>query len=296
MEITSESVLKKPKRLTSVVWNHFERVKKNEVCYAVCIHCTKKLSGSSNSGTTHLRNHLMRCLKRSNFDISQLLVKKRKKDNSHSITNISADEEPRNEENTVRSSFKYEPEPKIEEVISLGSARFEQERSRLDLTRMIILHGYPLSMVDHVMQGKFNEIAQQAGAESGKSLLLDNPDHWNSTYLMLETALEYKAAFSQLQESDTACTMVPLDEEWEWASSICSYLKLFVEIMNVVKLALEPDCSCSTPVNWKLVRMPMVQVGAFRMLRGKVTLTTPEQAAVRLLFLVIWTRALRMRM
>ncbi|KAK6934128.1 Zinc finger, BED-type [Dillenia turbinata] len=501
MEITRESVLKKPKRLTSVVWNHFERVKKNDNCYAVCIHCTKKLTRSSNSGTTHLWNHLMRCLRRSNFDISQLLVKKRKKENPHSITNINADEEPRNEENIVRPSFKYEPEPKIEEVISLGSARFEQERSRFDLTRMIILHGYPVSMVDHVgfkifvknlqplfdpmiksaleddcmliyvkekqkvcemikkfhgrtslavdlwtspenarylcltahyidedwklqmkklnfitinssrteedmlsegimkslmdwdieqklfsmtcgdsstkddvvyrikdrlsqarpllsngqffdvqcaahvlnllvqdamdtlkevthkiretiryvkssqmMQGKFNEIAQQAGVESGKSLLLDTPDHWNSTHLMLETALEYKAAFSQLQESDTACTMVPSDEEWEWSSSITSYLKLFVEITNVftgnkcptanlelfneytisssssgdcgsgnslsnssrdqlksfdkflhetsqsqsivVKPALEPDCSCSTSVNWKLVRMP----------------------------------------
>ncbi|KAF4386860.1 hypothetical protein F8388_006815 [Cannabis sativa] len=89
MEISNDSATKKPKRLTSVVWNHFERVKKADICYAVCVHCNKRLSGSSNSGTTHLRNHLMRCLKRSNFDVSQLLAaKRRKKDSTISLANF----------------------------------------------------------------------------------------------------------------------------------------------------------------------------------------------------------------
>lgn len=93
MEIPNDSATKKPKRLTSVVWNHFERVRKGETCYAVCVHCNKKLSGSSNSGTTHLRNHLIRCLKRSNFDVSQLLAaNRRKKDSTVNLTNITYDE------------------------------------------------------------------------------------------------------------------------------------------------------------------------------------------------------------
>ena len=45
MEVSNDSPVKKPKRLTSIVWNHFERVRKADICYALCIHCKKKLSG-----------------------------------------------------------------------------------------------------------------------------------------------------------------------------------------------------------------------------------------------------------
>ncbi|OMO92571.1 Transferase [Corchorus olitorius] len=151
MEVANESATKKPKRLTSVVWNHFERVRKADICYAVCVHCNKKLSGSSNSGTTHLRNHLMRCLKRSNYDVSQLLAaKRRKKDAPLTIANISYDEGQRKEEFIKPTIVKYEQEQRKDEVFNLGSSRFDQERSQLDLARMIILHGYPLGMVEHV--------------------------------------------------------------------------------------------------------------------------------------------------
>ncbi|KAJ1380629.1 Zinc finger, BED-type [Sesbania bispinosa] len=420
MEISNDSGTKKPKRLTSVVWNHFERVRKADICYAVCVHCNKKLSGSSNSGTTHLRNHLMRCLKRSNFDVSQLLAaKRRKKDNPVSLANISFDEGQRKEEYIKPTIIKFEQEHKKEEIINYGSSKFDQERSQLDLARMIILHGYPLNLIEQVgfkvfvknlqplfelqpnsgvevscieiyrrekekvydminklygrinlsmemwssienssylclsahyideewtlqkkilnfvtldsshtedllpeviikclnewdidcklfaltlddcsiddditlrikervsekrpylstrqildirsaahllnsivqdamdalheviqkiresiryirssqeVQGKFNEIAQRAGINSQKPLFLNFPLHWKSTYLMLETAVEYRSAFSVFQEHDPSYSSILTDEEWEWATSVTGYLKLLVEIMNV---------------------------------------------------------------
>lgn len=151
MDVSNDLAMKKPKRLTSVVWNHFERVRKADICYAVCVHCNKKLSGSSNSGTTHLRNHLMRCLKRSNYDVSQLLVaKRRKKDNTVSIANVGFEEGQRKDEYIKPVVIKYEQDQRKDEVFNVGSSRFDQERSRMDLARMIILHGYPLSMVEHV--------------------------------------------------------------------------------------------------------------------------------------------------
>ncbi|KAI9187190.1 hypothetical protein LWI28_025323 [Acer negundo] len=367
MEISNETAVKKPKRLTSVVWNHFERVRKADVCYAVCVHCNKKLSGSSNSGTTHLRNHLMRCLKRSNYDVSQLLSAKRKrKDTNVAFANITFDEGQKKDE-YVKPIMKYDPDERKDEVISLGSSRFDQERSRHDLAHMIILHGYPLTMVDHVgfkvfvknlqpmfevvpnsvmenscmeiyekekqkmndmlsklhsrinlaveiwssaekveylcltahyidenwrlqkkilnfvtldsshtedmlpeviirclmdwnvdnalealrevtqkirgsiryvkssqvTQGKFAEISQQVEINSQRSLVLDCPIRWNSTYAMLETALEYRNVFNVLQENDSEYFSALTDIEWEWASSITGYLKLFVEITNV---------------------------------------------------------------
>ncbi|XP_027187264.2 zinc finger BED domain-containing protein RICESLEEPER 1-like, partial [Cicer arietinum] len=151
MEIPNDSGAKKPKRLTSVVWNHFERIRKADICYAVCVHCNKRLSGSSNSGTTHLRNHLIRCLKRSNFDVSQLLAaKRRKKDNTVSLANISFDEGPRKEEYVKPTFVKFEQEHKKDEMINYVSGKFDQERSQLDLARMIILHGYPVTVVEQV--------------------------------------------------------------------------------------------------------------------------------------------------
>lgn len=420
MEISNDSGIKKPKRLTSVVWNHFERVRKADICYAVCVHCNKKLSGSSNSGTTHLRNHLIRCLKRSNFDVSQLLAaKRRKKDNTVSVASIGFDESQGKEEYVKPTIVKFEQDHKKDEIITFAGRKFDPEKSRLDLAHMIILHGYPLAMVEHVgfkvfvknlqplfefmpnsgvevscmkiyrrekervynvinklhgrinlsiemwsseenssylcvaahyideewmlqrkilnfialdpshtedllpeviikclnewdidcklfaltlddcsiddditlrikqrvsekrpflctrqlldirsaaflinsmvqdaidamheviqkiresiryirssqvVQGKFNEIAQQAGINSQKALLLDFPSHWKSTYLMLETALEYKSAFSLFQEQDPSYLSFLTDEEWEWTTSVTSYLKLLVEITNV---------------------------------------------------------------
>ncbi|KAL0306746.1 UNVERIFIED_CONTAM: Zinc finger BED domain-containing protein RICESLEEPER 1 [Sesamum radiatum] len=43
-------------------------------------------------------------------------------------------------------------------------------------------------------QEKFNEIVQLVGINWQKGLFIDNPFRWNSTYMMLEAALEYKEA------------------------------------------------------------------------------------------------------
>ncbi|KAL8046698.1 hypothetical protein ABFX02_08G192756 [Erythranthe guttata] len=432
MEIVSEVPAKKTKRLTSVVWNHFERVRKADAQYAICIHCKKKLSGSSNSGTTHLRNHLLRCLKRSNYDVSQILSAKRKrKETSQSpigqsnlgLTSINYEDGKIKDEILIPMPLKVELEQKKEDInqtINLGSVKFDQERSRLDLARMIMLHGYPLAMVDHVgfkifvknlqpmfevnnnsaveidcmaiyekekqkvydaihylhgrislsldmwgspesseyisltanfidedwrlqkkmlnfisldpshtddvlseviiksltdwtidrklfsmtfddcsayeimvfkikdwlsqnrpllkggelfdvrcvthllksivqevmescrdlihkirecirhvkstqaLLAKFNEISEQVGISSGRRLILDCPMQWNSTYMMIVSALEYRAAFCLLQEHDHSYSKTLTETEWEWACSIAGYLKVLLEFTNVV--------------------------------------------------------------
>lgn len=432
MEILNEIPAKKTKRLTSVVWNHFERIKKADAQYAVCIHCKKKLSGSSNSGTTHLRNHLVRCLKRLNCDVSQILSAKRKRNETSQsplhqsnlgIAAISYEEGRIKDEILNPTPLKFEQEQKIEEAIQtihLGSVKFDQERSRLDLARMIMLHGYPLTMVNHVgfkifvknlqplfdfningaieldcltiygkekqklyegfrhfhgrislaidmwgshenaeymcltanyidddwrlqkkmlnfktldsshtddmlseviikclrdwdidqklfsmtfdgcsayeimvfrikdwlsqtrplsktgelfdvrcvthllrsivqevmescpdlihktresirhvkstqtLLGKFSEIAEQVGISSGKRLVLDCPMQWNSTYLMLESAIEHRGAFSLLQEHDPSYIKALSETEWEWASSVAGFLKFLLELTKTV--------------------------------------------------------------
>ncbi|KAL3502852.1 hypothetical protein ACH5RR_037301 [Cinchona calisaya] len=419
MEIPDEAVIVNSSRLKSVVWNDFDRVKKGDTLVAVCRHCNRKLSGSSTSGTSHLRNHLIRCRRRSNHDVSQLLTRGKKKDGSLAVANRNFGQQQRKGESLSILSTNFALGIRKDGSITTGSINFDNKRSRLDLARMIILHGYSLMMVEHfgfrifvrnlqplfepvtfdrveadckeiyqiekqkineelaklpgkislcadkwvanagakylsltahyidnawqlkkkilnflmldplqtedmlsdaimtslknwdidrkvfsitvdnhsrddvivrkmrdqlcelrylvcngqlfdvrcaanvvklmaqdaletsfeiahkiresiryvrssqAVQDKFNQVVQLAGVNSQKSLCLDNPLQWNLTYIMLEAAVEYRDAFVLLQEHDSLYTVCPSGREWDRASSISSFLKLFVEVSNV---------------------------------------------------------------
>jgi hypothetical protein len=85
---------------------------------AECNYCQKKLGGSSKNGTKHLLDHFQRCPRRTIRDIRQsILVKEQKK---------------------VDGSSSY-----------LSNYTFSPENSRKDLAEMIIVHEYPLTMVEH---------------------------------------------------------------------------------------------------------------------------------------------------
>ncbi|XP_065619975.1 zinc finger BED domain-containing protein RICESLEEPER 1-like [Quercus suber] len=101
----------KKRKLTSDVWNHFiKETDQNGMVRAKCKHCGKPFSGSSKDGTTHLKNHLNSSkCKRSQKETGGL--------ENPTVTN--------------------------------GNFVFDEERSGLDLVRMIFKHGYPLNMVEH---------------------------------------------------------------------------------------------------------------------------------------------------
>lgn len=419
MEILDKPITVKPSRLKSVVWNDFDRIRSGETFVAVCRHCKKILSGSSSSGTSHLRNHLIRCRRRSNHDIVQFITaREKKKEGSRSHLNVSSAPQQKRDEILQLVDAQYEHDHPKGEHINYGNVFFDQKRSEVDLARMVILHGYPLTMVEHIgfrmfvrrlqpsfelvtsekieagcmeiykkekqkvyeildkLPGKigltfdtwtasedakylcltahyidetwqlqkkvlnfvpnnpshtedlvsevimtclmdwdidrklfsitfdsgsttdniafrirerlfqnrfllcngqlfdvrcaanvlklmvldvleasgeimhkirgsiqyikssqnvhhcFNELAQQVEVDCQKYLCLDNPFHWNSTYFMLEAALEYRNAFLLLLERDPLYTSCPSNVEWERASSLTSYLKLFFEVTN----------------------------------------------------------------
>lgn len=417
MEITEEAVVVNSSRLKSVVWNDFDRVKKGESFAAICRHCKRILSGSSTSGTSHLRNHLIRCRRRSNHDITQLLTRGKRKQTALAISNFSYNQSPMKNEMVTVASTNFEQGVKVRNV-NAGSLSFDQRRSQLDLARMIIMHGYPLGMVEdigfktflqnlqplfdfvtvngieadcmeiykkekqrvyeeldklpgkvslsadrwstnggseylcliahyiddswipkrkilnflcidpsqaeellselimtslrnwdidrklfsltidnratydkivcrirdqlcqhrflmcegqlfdvrcaastvkllvqdvleasreitnkvretiHYIKGtrgtqeKFNEIVQLVGINGQKLLSVDNPFQWNSTYVMLEAALEYKEAFPQLQEHDPGFSMCPSGIDWDRLRGITSILKYFHDMFN----------------------------------------------------------------
>jgi hypothetical protein len=416
----SDAVIVKSSRLKSVVWNDFDRIKKGDTCVAVCRHCKKKLSGSSTSGTSHLRNHLIRCQRRSNHGLAQYITaREKRKEGTLAIANFSLDQDTNKDDTLSLVNIKFEQAQLKDESVNTGSSNFDQRRSRFDLARMIILHGYPLAMVEHVgfrafvknlqplfelvtvnrveadcieiyekerkkmnemldklpgkislsadvwtasgdaeylcltsnyideswelrrrilnfiridpshtedmlseavmsclmdwdidrklfsmildscstcdniairigdrlMQNrflycngqlfdircvanvlnvmsqlalgavseivnkirettryikssqtvleKFNEMAKEVGIMTQKCLFLDNPMQWNSTYSMLEAALEFKDVLILLQENDTAYSIFLSEIEWERLTAVTSYLKLFVEVLNI---------------------------------------------------------------
>ncbi|KAH6764482.1 hypothetical protein C2S51_015731 [Perilla frutescens var. frutescens] len=104
------------RKLTSVVWQHFKKKKINGVDKAECNYCKKKLVGSSKNGTKHLHGHFKICPLRAHRDIKQSILNPTKKKDGGTV---------------------------------LGTYTFDQENSRQQLARMIILHEYPMNMVEH---------------------------------------------------------------------------------------------------------------------------------------------------
>lgn len=110
---------KRKRKTTSGVWEYFDKVTIKGRERALCKGCKNDYVGGSKSGTTHLWEHLKKCLKTTNkVDIAQSFLKGTIKKDSTSIT--------------------------------VGKYKFSQDLARHELCNMIALHGYPLSMVDHI--------------------------------------------------------------------------------------------------------------------------------------------------
>ncbi|CAN6456066.1 unnamed protein product [Victoria cruziana] len=401
VEMSDLIIHKRSKRLRSLVWNDFKKIKKNGKDLAMCKNCCREFVGKASSGTTHLKKHLERCTKKPAVDAGHEVLAV-----SYKIKN----------EAPVEVPFEV-PAETPEAPKFLSNVKFDQDQSQFDLTRMFILHGYPFSLVEHagfkmfvnnlqpqfkmvspstvkadcisifeqekeklfgvldkhlgrisltasiwksyqnvsylcltaqyideawalrkkilnfvmieslhsgglsevimtrlmdwniyhklfsmtmvssflndnVVSGirvilsqkqmlmgngklfhvqcashilsliaqdalelineiihkiresvkyvkcsqareeKFNDVANQVGDHSQRSLCLDVPAQWNTTYIMLDIALEYSQTFSCLHKHDPGYNMVPTDREWEMVSLISNHLKLLYGVVN----------------------------------------------------------------
>jgi hypothetical protein len=109
------------RKLTSAVWKEFKRVKFNGKIRAKCNYCSKHLSASSTNGTKHLHTHLRGCTLRK--------VKL-------------------NGKTMAQASLRFGRTDAG--AVTVENYTFDQETARSELSSMIVLHDYPLSMVDHV--------------------------------------------------------------------------------------------------------------------------------------------------
>ena len=102
------------KTFKSPMWKHFTHLVVNNEEKAQCNYCKKIFVGKSSYGTSHLKQHFDRCLRRKAVggDIRQMILKTDSKGNFNSIA-------------------------------------FNEKQGMEKLAKMIILHDYPLSMVGH---------------------------------------------------------------------------------------------------------------------------------------------------
>ncbi|CAN1160485.1 Zinc finger BED domain-containing protein RICESLEEPER 2 [Linum perenne] len=94
---------------------------------------------------------------------------------------------------------------------------------------------------------KFAEVVKQLYILHSKELVLDCKTRWNSTCLMLSTALLYKDVFAKLSQRDSNYRSLPSESEWEMAQEICSKLELFCDVSDVFSGSTYPTANIFFP-------------------------------------------------
>ncbi|KAL5562425.1 hypothetical protein UlMin_032172 [Ulmus minor] len=234
----------KKRKQTSVVWNHFSKRKVDGLWKAVYNYCDKKLVGESKNRTRHLPDHfkrctfmyvtcppnaetisdaLMGCLMDWNVDrnLSTLIV-------DNCTTNDAAI--PIMKDKLFSSGL-------------MLSGDFFHLHCSAHILNLIVKDG--MSILDKCIVNihesvsywttttkrnkNFMETARQLRIQSTKVLALDMPVRWNSTYVMLSTALIYKSVFAHLKQRESSYKTLPLKDDWVKARDLCDKLFLFIK-------------------------------------------------------------------
>eukprot|EP00268_Persea_americana_P044179 TRINITY_DN4464_c0_g2_i4.p1 TRINITY_DN4464_c0_g2~~TRINITY_DN4464_c0_g2_i4.p1 ORF type:complete len:722 (-),score=131.76 TRINITY_DN4464_c0_g2_i4:535-2700(-) len=81
---------------------------------------------------------------------------------------------------------------------------------------------------------RFKKCVEMEGLACSKSMILDEPTQWNSTYLMLDIAMKYQKAFERLEEDDPLFVSEVADfggpptlKDWEEAHFLSQFFKRF---------------------------------------------------------------------
>lgn len=99
-----------------------------------------------------------------------------------------------------------------------------------------------------VRKQKFLECVAHSSLDSKKGLRQDVTTRWNSTYIMLESAIYYRRAFMHLELSDSNFKHCPSRDEWEKVEKIKKNLALFYAITNLFSGSKYPTTNMYFPL------------------------------------------------
>ncbi|CAJ2637459.1 unnamed protein product [Trifolium pratense] len=96
---------------------------------------------------------------------------------------------------------------------------------------------------------KIENTARQLKIACTRKLALDCPTRWNSTYKMLDIAIEYKDVFIRLnfKRCDPLYTCLPTNSQWQFAKDVCGCLKLFNEVTELISGTKYPTANLYFP-------------------------------------------------
>lgn len=154
--VDAQPINNKRRRKKSIVWEHFTVETIDAECTrASCNQCKKSfayITGSKVAGTSHLKRHISLGIcpvSRRNQELNQPSPY-----TPGSKTDVSRD-------------FTEPPRKRHRSTHGAASVTFNQDRSRYDIAKMIIMHEYPLHMVEHpgfidfvrTLQPQFNMVS-----------------------------------------------------------------------------------------------------------------------------------------
>ncbi|KAM3402225.1 hypothetical protein ACQJBY_006261 [Aegilops geniculata] len=85
----------------------------------------------------------------------------------------------------------------------------------------------------HKRHEKFEKMACLLNNKYTCRLALDCKTRWNSTYIMLKGALQYKYVFERLSVREKKFTC-PTGEDWVFAKEVCDRLKVFFDVTELL--------------------------------------------------------------
>uniref|UniRef100_A0A151UI99 AC transposase n=1 Tax=Cajanus cajan TaxID=3821 RepID=A0A151UI99_CAJCA len=95
-------------------------------------------------------------------------------------------------------------------------------------------------------------VVQVRGIDTKVGLRMDVATRWNSTYLMLESAIRYRRAFGSLAIRDRAYVHCPSNDEWKRAEKMCEFLKPFYVMTNLISGSSYPTSNRYFMQVWKI--------------------------------------------
>ena len=95
-------------------------------------------------------------------------------------------------------------------------------------------------------------VIQVRGIDTKVDLRMDVATRWNSTYLMLESAIRYQRAFATLAIRDRTYIHCPSNDERKRAEKMCEFLKPFYVMTNLISGSSYPTSNRYFMQVWKI--------------------------------------------